>query len=154
MDESELAALGRQVLMEELAARQALQMRNPALRRNAVPGQGSMANSGGAVPGMMGTPSGVDPNPYSQVPGGGSTANAVPYENPMVDDRRYYTDMADSGFANSMAGYGTALGTMAFLPPNPATLALALGGVGLGTVGGLMQGHGERNAKRLGYQGN
>lgn len=153
MDQSQWQIL-QQMLQQRDAARQAAQMRDPSLRRNAAPGNGSMANAGGAVPGMAGSQSGADPNPFSQVPGGGSTANALPYGNPMADDRRYYTDMADNGFANSMAGYGTALGTMAFLPPNPATLALALGGAGLGAVGGLMQGHGERNAKRLGYQGN
>lgn len=144
----------RRMALQLLAAQQAADMRDPSLRQNNVPGMGSAQNAGGSVPGMVGTQSGADPNPFSQVPGGGSTANALPYGNPMADDRRYYTDMADNGFANSMAGYGTALGTMAFLPPNPATLALALGGAGLGAVGGLMQGHGERNAKRLGYQGN
>lgn len=116
----------------------------------------TLANQQGApgLPGMPGSQSGADPLPFSQVPGGGSTANAVQPPNPLVEDRAYYNQLADDGFANSMLGYGTALGTMAFLPPNPATLALALGGVGLGTIGGLAQGHGERNARRLGYQGN
>ena len=72
----------------------------------------------------------------------------------MVDDRRYYGDMADNGFASSMLGYGTALGTLAFAPPNPFTLALGLGGIGLGTLGSAMKAHGEDKARRLGYQGN
>ena len=141
-----------ELLQQMLAARQAAQMRDPSLRRNAVPGQGSMANTGEMMPGPMGGQSGPS-SPWDQVPGGGSTQNAMAAYNPMVEDRRGYSQMADDGFATSLAGYGTALGAMA-LPPNPLSLALALGGMGLGFGGGLAQGHGTRNARRLGYQGN
>ena len=123
-----------QILQEMLAKRQAY-------------------NQGGAgVPGMPGAQSGAA-SPWDQVPGGGSTENAMAAYNPMVEDRAYYNKLADDGFASSVAGYGTALGAMA-MPPNPLSLALALGGMGLGFTGGLAQGHGTRNAKRLGYQGN
>lgn len=142
------------ILQQVLAARQAAQMRDPSMRRNAVPGQGSSAYTGEMIKGLMGAHSGPDPNPFSQVPGGGATANAVPPANPMVENRRYYGEMADNGFANSMLGYGTALGTLAFAPPNPFTLALGLGGIGLGTLGSAMKAHGEDKARRLGYQGN
>lgn len=142
-----------EILQKMLAAKQAAQMRDPSLRRNAAPGQGSVANTGSAIPALMGAQGGPDPNPYSQVPGGGSTANALPVSNPMVDDRKYYKDLEAEGFLTSMGGYGTALSSL-FMPPNPATLALALGGLGLGTIGGLQQSHGRHNARKLGYQGN
>jgi len=108
------------------------------------------------APGYAGLPGaqGGSSSPWAEVAGGGSTANALPPANPMVDDRRYYGDMADNGFASSMLGYGTALGTLAFAPPNPFTLALGLGGIGLGTLGSAMKTRGETEARRLGYQGN
>lgn len=141
------------ILQQVLAARQAAHMRDPSLRRNTVPGMGSAANHTGNVRGGMGAQSGAS-SPWDEVAGGGSTANALPPANPMVDDRRYYGDMADNGFASSMLGYGTALGTLAFAPPNPLTLALGLGGIGLGTLGSAMKTRGETEARRLGYQGN
>lgn len=143
----------QELLQQMLAIRQAASMRDPSLRRNVAPGMGSAANAGGQVQGLLGAPAGPDPNPFSQVPGGGSTANAVPQENPMVEDRRYYTDMADDGFANSMLGYGVG-GAALMTPPNALSLLTALGGMGYGAINGFRQSHGERNAKRLGFQGN
>jgi len=144
----------RRMALELLAAQQAASMRDPSLRRNAAPGQGSMSNAGPAIPGLMGSQSGPGPDPFSQVPGGGSTANALPPANPLVDDRRYYTDMADSARGQGSLGLGAGLLTMMMASPNPASLAAALGLGAYGGIQGIREAYGTDKARRLGYQGN
>lgn len=90
----------------------------------------------------------------NQAPGMGSTANALPPHNPMVEDRRYYSDMADDASGQGLLGLGAGLGTMMMAPPNPLSLAAALGLGGYGALQGIREVHGNRNARRLGYQGN
>lgn len=128
-------------------------MRDPSLRRNAAPGQGSMANAGPAIPGLMGSQSGPDPNPFSQVPGGGSTANALPPANPLADERAASQELSGSALANALLGYGLA-GASLTAPPNPLSLLGALGGGAYGIINNQISRNAGANARRLGYQGN
>lgn len=95
-----------------------------------------------------------DEQERNQAPGMGSTANALPPRNPMVEDRRYFSDMADDASGQGLLGLGAGLGTMMMAPPNPLSLAAALGLGGYGALQGIREVHGNRNARRLGYQGN
>jgi hypothetical protein len=107
---------------------------------------------GAGVPGMPGAQSGAG-SPWDQVPGGGSTANALPPANPMVDHRARYNKLADDAHYASMLGYGTA-GASMLAAPNPLSLLGALGGIGLGAAGGFANSYASDRARRLGYQGN
>jgi hypothetical protein len=142
-----------EILQKMLAAKQAAQMRDPSLRRNAAPGQGSMNNAGPAIPGLMGSQSGPDPNPFSQVPGGGSTANALPLANPLADERARLQKLSDDALVNALLGYGIAGGSLA-AGPNPLTLLGALGGGAYGIINNQISRNAGANARRLGYQGN
>lgn len=107
---------------------------------------------GAGVQGLPGGQSGRS-SPWDEVPGGGSTANALPPANPMVDDRAHYNKLADDAFAASMLGYGTA-GASMLGAPNPLSLLGALGGIGLGAAGGFANSYASDRARRMGYQGN
>lgn len=92
-------------------------------------------------------------DPFSQVPGGGSSANALQPVNPMVEDRRYYTDMDENAAVQAGIGFGGALGTLATAPP-PFKLPAAAGMAAYGGVQQLRQILGEHMGRKLGYQGN
>lgn len=90
----------------------------------------------------------------NQAPGMGSTANTMAPYNPMVEDRRYYTDMADSAKGHGAFGLGSGLATTMLSPPNPVSLAAALGLGAYGGIQGFREAYGNSKARRLGYQGN
>lgn len=92
-------------------------------------------------------------DPRNQVPGMGSTANAVAPPNPSVDARHHYGDMSDDAALQSMLGYGTAYGAM-MLPPNALTGLAAVGGGLYGGINGIRQMYADKRARELGYQGN
>lgn len=113
---------------------------------------------GGGVPPFMQHYAGMAgqmlPDPRNQVPGMGSTAHALPPHNPMVEDRRYYTDMSDGAREQALLGLGGGMATMMAAPANPATIPLALALGAYGGLQGFRDAYGNSNARRLGYQGN
>lgn len=123
-----------QILQEMLAQRQAY-------------------NQGGSgVPGMPGAQSGAA-SPWDEVPGGGSTANALPLANPLADERARLQKLSDDALVNALLGYGIAGGSLA-AGPNPLTLLGALGGGAYGIINNQISRNAGANARRLGYQGN
>lgn len=92
-------------------------------------------------------------DPRNQAPGMGSTANALPHQNQLVDDRRYYSDIADNAGVQAAAGLGGAIGTLATAPP-PFQLPVAAGLGAYGVGQGLRQIYGDHMARKLAYPGN
>lgn len=131
---------------EEARRRQAYALKNQNL------GWGPQPDPGTVMPGMQGAQSGPG-DPFNQVPGGGSTANAMAHPNPAVDDRRFFSDLSDDAFRHMLYGYGTAAGSF-MAPPNPLTLTTGIGGSLYGLGANWVSQQADKSARLRAFQGN
>lgn len=103
---------------------------------------------------MAGMADNMVQNPRNQTPGMGSTANAVPYGNPIADARQQRLSEADYNALMSKLAGGAGMAMLPWAAANPfAALGAATGGVGAVAYDSARH-YDEEAAKRLGYQGN